>query len=52
MSPLKGFPPKVIWLAIGNCTTKEIEDILRRNQDKILQFDTDDSAGTLLLGPN
>jgi len=26
---LKGFPPKVIWIRRGNCSTAEIENILR-----------------------
>jgi predicted nuclease of predicted toxin-antitoxin system len=30
LSTLRGFPPKVIWLRTGNCTTSEIEALLRR----------------------
>jgi predicted nuclease of predicted toxin-antitoxin system len=25
---IRGFPPKVIWIRRGNCSTKEIETIL------------------------
>ncbi len=28
MSVLRGFPPKVIWIRLGNCTTQQIEDLL------------------------
>jgi predicted nuclease of predicted toxin-antitoxin system len=33
---LFGFPPKVIWIRRGNCSTHQIEDILRTNYDLIL----------------
>ncbi|MGI0135205.1 MAG: DUF5615 family PIN-like protein, partial [Candidatus Micrarchaeaceae archaeon] len=26
---LRGFPPKVVWLRLGNCSTHDIERILR-----------------------
>lgn len=35
LSRLNGFPPKVIWLKIGNCTTKDIEQLLVTNLDDI-----------------
>jgi predicted nuclease of predicted toxin-antitoxin system len=27
----KGFPPKVIWIRLGNCTTAEIADIVAKS---------------------
>jgi len=30
VSVLRGFPPKVIWIRLGNCTTSDIENALRR----------------------
>src|ERR1051325_3652182 len=27
----RGFPPKVIWLRLGNCSTAAVEQLLRRN---------------------
>ena len=33
MSVLRGFPPKVIWIRLGNCTTGQIEELLRRNHE-------------------
>ncbi|PSF38228.1 hypothetical protein C7H19_07095 [Aphanothece hegewaldii CCALA 016] len=35
---LKGFPPKIIWIRLGNCTTKAIESLLRDNYEIILTF--------------
>lgn len=35
MSTLHGFPPKVIWLRLGNCTTAQVEASLRQNRDAI-----------------
>lgn len=29
LSLLRGFPPKVIWIRRGNCSTKEIEQLIR-----------------------
>ena len=49
LSLLRGFPPKVVWLRIGNCTTTAIEVLLRDHQDEILLFETDAEAGTLTL---
>lgn len=49
LSLLNGFPPKVVWLCIGNCTTATIESLIRQHQENILDFETDTSAGTLAL---
>ena len=43
----KGFPPKVIWLRLGNCTTTEAEEALRKYRTEIISFDQDDTAGLL-----
>lgn len=32
---LRGFPPKVIWIHRGNCSTAEIETMLRSHLDDI-----------------
>ena len=32
---LKGAPPKVVWLRIGNCSTRAVEAVLRANFEKI-----------------
>jgi len=32
---LRGAPPHVIWLRIGNCTTEVVREILDRNEHRI-----------------
>jgi predicted nuclease of predicted toxin-antitoxin system len=49
LSLLRGFPPKVVWLRIGNCTTTAIEALLRRYQAEIVEFEADTTTGTLAL---
>lgn len=44
-----GFPPKIIWIRIGNCTTTDIINILKKNIDKVHKFDSDDINGILNL---
>jgi predicted nuclease of predicted toxin-antitoxin system len=46
---LYGAPPKVIWVRLGNCTTADIETILRNRLDEIRQFSSDDAATFLIL---
>ena len=46
---LKGSPPKVIWIRRGNCTTTDIEELLRSNLTHILAFGTDQVAAFLAL---
>jgi predicted nuclease of predicted toxin-antitoxin system len=45
----KGFPPKVIWIRIGNCTTAEIAALLQSHHPTIIEFAEDNSAGLLEL---
>lgn len=47
VSVLRGFPPKVIWIRLGNCTTSDLEDALRRSHAAIVAFMLDPSAGVL-----
>ena len=47
LSFLHGAPPKVIWVQRGNCSTEEIERLLRGNQDAIALF-CDDTESTFL----
>ena len=44
-----GYPPKVIWIRRGNCSTNDIENILRKNYLNIEQFVNDTSASILIL---
>lgn len=48
-SLLQGAPPKFIWLRVGNCTTKQIESLLRSYSAAIHTFGLDDSKSHLML---
>ena len=48
-SLLRGSPPKFIWLRVGNCKVKRIEDLLRRYSAAIHTFGLDDSKSHLML---
>jgi predicted nuclease of predicted toxin-antitoxin system len=49
ISVLLGFPPKVIWLRLGNCTTSAVEQALRSGQSIISAFINDPLSGVLQL---
>ncbi len=46
---LFGAPPKVVWIRRGNCSTDEIESLLRDRQDTLLAFERDHEAAFLAL---
>jgi len=49
LSVLFGFPPKVIWIRRGNCSTKDIETILRENYDSVKAMNESTDTGILEL---
>jgi predicted nuclease of predicted toxin-antitoxin system len=49
LSFLKGPPPKVVWLSIGNAGTDTIGDLLLRNQIRIAAFAENPEEGLLVL---
>jgi predicted nuclease of predicted toxin-antitoxin system len=49
LSFLKGPPPKVVWLSVGNAGTDAIGDLLLRNQNRIVAFAEDPEEGLLVL---
>lgn len=49
LSIWRGFPPKVIWLQIGNCTTAQVETVLRARLAAITAFGADPETGVLIL---
>jgi predicted nuclease of predicted toxin-antitoxin system len=49
ISVLRGAPPKVIWLRLGNCTTSDVEQALRRAHPAIVDFLNDPTADVLEL---
>lgn len=46
---IQGFPPKVIWMRVGNCTTAQIEQHLRSNHAVITAFALNHNSGILVL---
>jgi predicted nuclease of predicted toxin-antitoxin system len=50
MSFVRGAPPKVIWIRLGNCTTDALEQVLRDGLTIIAEFERDQAAAFLLLG--
>ena len=44
-----GHPPKVIWIRRGNCTTSEIEAVLRNRHEDLLAFYQDEQGAFLAL---
>jgi predicted nuclease of predicted toxin-antitoxin system len=44
LSFLRGSPPKVIGIGIGNCSTDTIEILLRNSLPSILAFEADPQA--------
>jgi predicted nuclease of predicted toxin-antitoxin system len=49
LSLLRGHPPKLIWLRPGNCTTGQIERLLRLNYEATEQMNEDPTVGILSL---
>jgi predicted nuclease of predicted toxin-antitoxin system len=48
-SLLYGHPPKVIWVRRGNCSTADVEAILRKHYADINRFDQDSYEAYLIL---
>ena len=46
---LYGHPPKVIWVRLGNCSTKAIESLLRRHLAEVAEFLADEQKSFLVL---
>jgi predicted nuclease of predicted toxin-antitoxin system len=44
-----GYPPKVVWVRLGNCSTADVERLLRRHFAAIKAFYEDDYASFLSL---
>jgi predicted nuclease of predicted toxin-antitoxin system len=49
MSFLRGHPPKVIWLAGGNCSVDEIKTLLTKNLESIRGLETDENISLLFI---
>ena len=44
-----GHPPKIIWICPGNCSTADVEKLLRKNVSAVKTFHEDDDASFLSL---
>lgn len=44
-----GHPPKVVWLRLGNCSTTDIEVVLREQSSVVASFLEDATASLLAL---
>jgi predicted nuclease of predicted toxin-antitoxin system len=46
---VQGFPPKVVWLDVGNAGTAQIEALPRRERQRVEQFGQSTDASVLIL---
>ena len=46
---LFGHPPKVVWIRVGNCSTRDIASLLRARHAEVLAFDASADAAFLAL---
>ena len=49
LSFLLGAPPKVVWVKLGNCTTDDVEHVLRESWSNLLEFDDDEDAAFMVV---
>lgn len=49
LSLVRGAPPKVVWLRVGNADTKALERLLRDNAGSLFWFDADAFSSLLVL---
>jgi predicted nuclease of predicted toxin-antitoxin system len=48
-SYVEGFPPKIIWLDVGNAATSAIAELLRRERQRIEHFEKQEETSLLIL---
>lgn len=48
-SLLLGYPPKIVWVRLGNCSTNAMEQLLRDHAPDVQQFAADTEATFLIL---
>jgi predicted nuclease of predicted toxin-antitoxin system len=49
LSFVRGSPPKVIWIRRGNCSARDVEQLLRSKAQAIERFGDDQEATLLVL---
>lgn len=50
LSLVRGSPPKVVWLQLGNCSTAQVETAFRARFAQIEAFESDPTFDTIVLG--
>ena len=50
LSVFRGFPPKVVWVRLGNCSTGEVAALLTHYHATVVEFVAHADAGFLALG--
>ncbi|MEL6262397.1 MAG: DUF5615 family PIN-like protein [Cyanobacteria bacterium J06554_11] len=48
-SVLRGYPPKVVWLRIGNCTRQQLITLIRTHEQDIRDLAADSDESVLVL---
>jgi len=48
-SYVEGFPPKIIWLDVGNAGTAAIAELLQRERQRIEHFENQQESSLLIL---
>lgn len=46
---LRGAPPKVVWLRLGNCSTSDVDQALRRHAGQIEAFLNSEDASIFVI---
>jgi len=46
---LEGAPPKVVWLQVGNSSTRAIAELLSRNVNQLRTFEADYESALLIV---
>lgn len=49
LAVLQGAPPKFVWIQLGNYTTADVVELLRRHHASIVRFSEQDEATVLEL---
>ena len=49
LSLLRGLPPKVLWIRLGNCTTAEVEAAIRQHTNEMAAFEADAIIGLMSI---
>jgi len=49
LAVLRGFPPKIIWMQKGNCSTEDIIRLLTENHQLIIEFGEDKQNSILMI---